>query len=1186
MIESVRQASKRQSYAARTAAGDRRAARRLPRVLGLATLALALLATLAPAAFGAQSIYWANLSGNKISVANADGTGSGFDLDTTGATVSAPLGLAADEAANKIYWVSTAANKVSVANLDGTGGGSDLSTTGATVSGPRGVAINPATNKIYWANWSGNKISVANLDGTGGGGDLNTSGATVNNPAGIAIDAAANKIYWANQTGNKISVANLDGSGGGSDLGTAGATVNGPIGVAIDPAANKIYWANYSGNNISVANLDGTGGGSDLDTTGATMSQPVGVAIDPDTNRIYWANRSVLSVANLDGSGGGSNLDTTGATVSGAAFPVVAGTSAYPTPQITGSDPSSPANSTNPKIKGTVRSDATVDLFTTADCSGTPIATGTAAAFASPGFSVSVADDSSTTYKALATYSGGQSTCSAGFTYVEDSTDPDTTIDSGPSGLTNNASPSFGFSSNEGGSSFECKLDSGSFQACSSPKAYSGLSDGAHSFEVRATDQAGNTDPSPATRGFTLDTVAPNLSIDSGPSGPTTNPSPSFGFTAEGGSTVSCSIDTGTPSFGACSGAGTHSPAAPLADDAYTFRVRATDAAGNQTTQTQAFSVDTQPPNTTVDSGPSGLTNNASPSFGFSSSEGGSTFECKLDSGSFEACSSPKAYSGLGEGAHSFEVRATDPVGNTDASPATRNFTVDTQVPDTTIDSGPSGLTNSASPSFGFSSADGTASFECKLDSGSFEACSSPKAYAGLGEGAHSFEVRAKDPAGNVDASPATRNFTVDTQAPNTTINSGPSGPTNNASPSFSFSSTEGGSTFECKLDSGSFEACSSPKAYAGLGEGAHSFEVRATDPAGNTDASSATRNFTVDTQAPNTTINSGPSGLTNNASPSFGFSSTEGGSTFECKLDSGSFQACSTPKAYAGLANGPHGFEVRSTDPAGNTDASPATRNFTVDTIAPSLVIDSGPSGPTTNPSPSFGFTAEGGSTVSCSIETGSPSFGPCSGAGSHSPAAPLADNSYSFRVRAIDAAGNQTTASRDFAVDTAAPNTTIVSGPTGPTGPSPSFGFSSTEGGSTFECRLDLGSFEPCTSPKAYSGLTDGPHSFEARATDPVGNTDASPASRAFSVDPAIVEPDCAAAEQKVKEAKQKVKKAKKKVKKANKKVKKAKSRTAKKKAKKKVKSAKKKLKKAKKQLKKAKNQLQTCLEAGTAS
>ena len=247
------------------------------------------------------------------------------------------------------------------------------------------------------------------------------------------------------------------------------------------------------------------------------------------------------------------------------------------------------------------------------------------------------------------------------------------------------------------------------------------------------------------------------------PPGPTTDPSPSFGFSAEGGSTVSCSIDTGSPSFGACSGAGTHSPAAPLADDSYSFRVRAADAAGNQTTETRAFSVDAQAPNTTVNSGPAGLTNNSSPSFGFSSSEGGSTFECRLDSESFETCSSPKFYSNLPDGAHSFEVRAIDQGGKTDPSPASRNFTVDTRAPSTMIDSGPSGVTTEASPSFGFSSSEAGASFECRLDSAGFQPCTSPKSYSGLALGPHSFEVRSTDPAGNTDATPASREFTVAT---------------------------------------------------------------------------------------------------------------------------------------------------------------------------------------------------------------------------------------------------------------------------------------------------------------------------------------------------------------------------------------------------------------------------------------
>ena len=96
--------------------------------------------------------------------------------------------------------------------------------------------------------------------------------------------------------------------------------------------------------------------------------------------------------------------------------------------------------------------------------------------------------------------------------------------------------------------------------------------------------------------------------------------------------------------------------------------------------------------------------------------------------------------------------------------------------------------------------------------------CTSPRAVGPLADGTYTFSVRASDAAGNVDASPATRAFTVETAAPDTTITTGPTGPTNNASPSFAFSSTKPGSTFECKLDgpgaaTGTYASCTSPRA-------------------------------------------------------------------------------------------------------------------------------------------------------------------------------------------------------------------------------------------------------------------------------------------------------------------------------------------------------------------------------------
>jgi hypothetical protein len=263
----------------------------------------------------ADSIYWSNYAG-KISFAYLDGTVGG-DINTTGATVAGPEGVAIDSTAGRIYWANTEANKISYGNLDGTGG-ADLFTGAATVSLPIGVAIDPTAGRVYWANGIG-KISYAKLDGTGGA-DLFTGGATLELPAGVAVDPAGGRIYWANAGGNKISYAKLDGSGGG-DVSTGAATVEGPAGVALDSAAGRIYWpGNGLAGKISFAKLDGSGGG-DLPTGVATVEGPVGVAVDPLAGRIYWASQTAnkISFAKLDGSGGG-DLSTASATVENPSF--------------------------------------------------------------------------------------------------------------------------------------------------------------------------------------------------------------------------------------------------------------------------------------------------------------------------------------------------------------------------------------------------------------------------------------------------------------------------------------------------------------------------------------------------------------------------------------------------------------------------------------------------------------------------------------------------------------------------------------------------------------------------------------------------------------------------------------------------------------------------------------------------
>ncbi len=313
---------------------------------------------------------------------------------------------------------------------------------------------------------------------------------------------------------------------------------------------------------------------------------------------------------------------------------------------------------------------------------------------------------------------------------------------------------------------------------------------------------------------------------------------------------------------------------------------------------------DTTAPNTTISSGPAGTTTSTSASLGFSSSESGSTFQCKLDSGSWVGCTSAKTYSRLAVGAHAFSVKATDAAGNTDASPATDSWTVqavtppaDTTAPDTTVSSGPSGTTSSTSASLGFSSSESGSTYQCSLDSGAWSTCSSPETYSGLAIGSHAFSVKATDAAGNTDASPATRSWTVaaatppgDTTAPDTSITSGPSSATTSTTASFGFSATESGSSFQCKLDSGSWSACTSPKAYSGLAVASHSFSVKATDAAGNADATPAAQAWTVQTAEGGGGSASCTQTLSSGANLSTALSSAAAGAVI-C-LNSGSYSA------------------------------------------------------------------------------------------------------------------------------------------------------------------------------------------------------------------------------------------------------------------------------------------------------
>lgn len=290
------------------------------------------------------------------------------------------------------------------------------------------------------------------------------------------------------------------------------------------------------------------------------------------------------------------------------------------------------------------------------------------------------------------------------------------------------------------------------------------------------------------------------------------------------------------------------------------------------------------------------------------------------------------------DSATDFSEQTPNPRDN--ASPVTETAC---EAPTVIIDSKPSNPTKSTTAEFVFHSTPSGAEFECKLDTGSFAPCLDEGVeYTGLADGSHTFQVKAKNSQGT--SAPLSYTWTVDTQPPTVTIKTHPADPSPGGSAAFTYESSETNSTYECSLakegESDSFSSCPAVgKTYTSLANGNYVFKVRATDKAGNQGTPGVSGTFAwevdnslADTTPPETTITSKPPDPSTSSTASFGYSSNELGSTFECNLDGTGFSACAAAGiTYAGLTEGAHTFQVRAIDSSSNVDPTPAGYSFSV---------------------------------------------------------------------------------------------------------------------------------------------------------------------------------------------------------------------------------------------------------------
>ena len=582
-----------------------------------------------------------------------------------------------------------------------------------------------------------------------------------------------------------------------------------------------------------------------------------------------------------------------------------------------------------------------------------------------------------------------------------ETTPPETTITSGPAATTGNGTASFAFTSNEANSTFECSTDGGAYSVCTSPKSVT-VSAGSHTFAVRATDAARNTDPTPAQQTWTYQpstgdgTTAASL-FNWG----TSVAGDEFNYTG-----APDSAKWGVYNGPGHAGNGTRTPTAWNGNGSV-MRVSG-DSAGNTGGMSAKFDSrkygrwETRMRTSVRDSEYHPVLllwpdSGSWPCDGEVDYAEGVSDTTKMNTFLHHSCTNQQTSASKVIDTtqwHNYAVEWTPghistwidgqllftdtntghlPPGpmhstiqldwfpdGTTTNPSwmevdwTRVYNVDTAPPptgpqtvtvpvsaDTYTDSGAPTADKSTVTPLIVDAASPAASAYLKFDLGQYAGrtvqSAALKVKSGTNPSAGSMNVKyvADDSwtaAGVSHNNQPARGAVLGTFTANTasTVYTAPltssaiGGDLGSAlSLGIDTASTDG-------LQLVSAEGATPPVLELGLGE-----------PAG------------PDTTPPDTNITAGPSGTVASSSASFSFTSTEANTTVECKLDAGTYSACTSPESYSGLAEGSHSFSVRATDAAGNVDATPATRTWTVvaptaGTVSVAAVGDMNPSGET----------------------------------------------------------------------------------------------------------------------------------------------------------------------------------------------------------------------------------------------
>ncbi|MEX0428447.1 Ig-like domain-containing protein, partial [Nocardioides sp. DS6] len=487
----------------------------------------------------------------------------------------------------------------------------------------------------------------------------------------------------------------------------------------------------------------------------------------------------------------------------------------------------------------------------------------------------------------------------------------------------------------------------------------------------------------------------------------------------------------------------------------------------------------------------------------------------------------------LTDGDHTLTATQTDEAGNTSAASDPVRITVDTTAPDAPVITAPTDDTDTndnaptiegtgeAGDTVAVTDENGDTVCETTVADDGTWSCTPDTA---LTDGDHTLTATQTDEAGNTSPESEPVHVTVDTQAPDAPVITGPVNGavlsdttptiTGTGEPGASVTVTEDGDTV-CTATVGADGTWSCAPDDA-LGDGEHTLTATQTDEAGNTSPVSEPVTFTVDSQAPPAPVIEAPTNnsSTNDTTPTISGTGEPGDIVTVTDQDGhqlgitevgtdGSWSLDSTE-----LAEGTYTISALQTDAAGNDSATSDPVIFTVDTTAPDAPAITGPKdGSEVNDStPTISGTGEAGDTVTVTDENGTTvctATVQADGTWSCTPDTALTDGDHTLTATQTDPAGNESPASDPvhITVDTQAPAAPAITSPSdgdtiadntpsvsGTGEPGDTVTVTDEDGDTVCTATVKADGSWSCTPDTA---LTDGDHTLTATQTDSAGNT-----------------------------------------------------------------------------------------------